>query len=156
MSYYHSLKTCEDVARRFLNDLKGRPGLKNQGEGMIGAELRFDSEVNIAAYRIGQEGFVLAECGKWPSLMDFRNPARFLYHVRCSEDTDRFAIIPIDLNGWPRIAAKAKKITEVKIDLSSPNKEFIERIIRLLFAKVRDEIVLRGRLRLVDINADGN
>jgi hypothetical protein len=88
--------------------------------------------------------------------MGFGNPARFLYHVRCSKDTDRFAIIPIDLNGWPKIAAKAKKITEVKIDLGSPNKEFIERIIRLLFAKVRDEIALRGRLRLVDINVDGN
>ncbi len=156
MSSYHSLKTYEDAARRILNDIEGHPDLKDQGEGRTGAEWCFDSEVNIAAYRVGQEGFVLAECGKWPSLMGFRNPTRFLYHVRCSKDADRFAIIPIDLNGWPRIAAKAKKITEVKIDLSSPNKEFIERIIRLLFAKVRDEIALRGRLKLADINVDGN
>jgi hypothetical protein len=156
MSSYHSLKTYEDAARRFLKDLKGHPSLKNQGEEGIAAEWCFDSEVNIAAYRIGQEGFVLAECGKWPNLMGFRSPARFLYHVRCSKDTDRFAIIPIDLNGWPRIAANARKITEVKIDLSSANREFIERIIRLLFAKVGDEIALRGKLRVVDINADGN
>lgn len=149
-------RTYEDASRQLLKDIREQLLFDEKEEKEVGKEgWGAGWEVNLVAFRIGVEGFVLAECNRWKHPPDQGgNLVKFYYTIESSHESDDIIVTPIDLQDGASRVTKAEKITEIKIDLSSSNESFIAGMISHVFAKVRDRISVRNNLRIVH-NGDG-
>jgi hypothetical protein len=144
-------RTYEDASRQLLKNIREQLLFDEIEEKEVGKEgWGVGWEVNIIAFRVGIEGFILAECNRWKHPPDQGgNLAKFYYTIKCSYESDKIVVTPIDLRDGANCIAKAEKITEIKVDLSSSNESFIAGMVSYVFAKVRDRIAIRNNLRIV-------
>lgn len=145
------LGTYEDASRQLLKDIREQLLFDEVGGNEVTKESwGINWEVNIVAFRVGVEGFILAECNRWKHPPDQGGRlAKFYYTIKCSHESDTIIVTPIDLQDGASRITKAEKITEIKIDLSSSNESFLAGMVSHVFAKVKDRIAIRNNLRIV-------
>jgi hypothetical protein len=145
-------RTYEDASKQLLKDIKTQLLFDEVAEGNDGIKesWRAGLEMNVIALRVGVEGLIKAECNRWkyPAALG-GNLAKFYYTIKYSNESDDIIITPVDLHSGANMTAKAEKITEIKIDLSSSNENFIAGMVSHVFAKVKNRVAVRNNLRIV-------
>ncbi|MCI0453627.1 MAG: hypothetical protein L0Y68_01375 [Candidatus Dadabacteria bacterium] len=144
-------RTYEDASKQLLKYIKDQLLFNDTIDNMEARESwKAGLEVDIVAFRAGIEGLISASCNLWK-----HPPAhggsltKFYYSIKYSNESDDIIVSVIGLQEVAGIMAKAEKITEIKIDFSSSNENFIARMLSHVFAKVKGRIAVRNNLRIV-------
>jgi hypothetical protein len=144
-------KIYEDTSRQILKNIKDQLLL----DEIVGNKEAIESwkagcEVTVSAFRVSAQGLILAECNRWkhPPAQG-GNLARFHYTIKYSHESDEIIVTSVGLQDSANMITKAEKITEVKIDFTPSNENFIAGMISRVLAKVKDRIAIRNNLRIV-------
>jgi len=104
-------RAYEDASRQLLKDIRGQLLFDVIEDKEVGKEgWGAGWEVNLVAFRIGVEGFVLAECNRWKHPPDQGgNLVKFYYTIESSHESDGIIVTPIDLQDGASRVTKPRK-----------------------------------------------
>ena len=138
-------KWYEKTAEKFLKQIIDEYHLKLKEAKHIKNDKAIDVTINLSAYIVGEEGFILSAFSQCQYPTRDKIPDKLMHSIRSSNRAEGVVLKLIKSKGKDGVNNKlvdAKKLTEFKIDLFSYDRIFIVKVISILLAKIRDEIVV--------------
>jgi hypothetical protein len=136
-------KFLKQIIDKYHLKLKKAKHIEDDEEGKA-----TDIIINLSVYAVDEEGFILSAYSQYIYSTRNKISDRLMHSIRRSNKSEGVVlklIKPKDKNGVNNKLAYAKKLTEVKIDLFSYDKDFIVKVISILLAKIKDEIEIRAK-----------
>lgn len=129
---------------RHINKLK-KEGGENAGDREVKKINDTNVVINLAAYMADDQGFLFSAFrhSGYPSgdkILD-----KLVHSVRPSGKAEGVVLELIDSKNDFTTMVNPTKITELKVDFFSFDKDFIVKVISILLAKIRDEIEIQGK-----------
>jgi hypothetical protein len=144
-------KWYKKTAERFLKQISDKYHLKfkkakhinNDEEGKAN-----DVIINLSAYTLGEEGFILSAFSQCQYPTRDKIPDKLMHSIRSSNRAEGVVLKLIKSkckDGVNNRLVDAKKLTEVKVDFFSYDRDFLVKVISILIAKIRDEIEIQDK-----------
>lgn len=159
MSSQKRWEKYEEVTKQLLNDVRDYLGLDRiEGKQKVKGNISgIEWEVDVVAYNIDDDKFVLVECRqRSKSTLSQESLAGFAYKIKDTNADYGIIVTTIGLQEGAKKVAKAEKITEIKLDYNSTSENYIAQITNQIFVKITDKIVLSDSIEIEVRNKDGN
>lgn len=137
-----SWRNYEEVARYLLNRLAERFGLERiEGKQKIpGRRSGRKIEIDGKGIRLGNVGFVLLECKRFPEdRVEAEELESLAYRIVDTGADGAIIVSPLGLQEGAQKIAKAERIVSVQIHEESTSLSFVVRFLHNLMVGVRDE-----------------
>jgi hypothetical protein len=148
-------KTYEEVAKHILYEQRDFFGLERvEGKQDIPAVNGTTYEIDVVAYRKGDERLVLFECRDYNKKLNQEAVGGFAYRIQVIGAAKGYMITPIGLQAGAKLVADYEKIGHITIPRGSTPESYVVRFLNNVLAKVTDHAAFQDRCRVEVVRAD--